>query len=443
MHEIGQFVGQGFAQGLRQSSDDIREAFADMNAKLTDAMVTARETIAKEQEKLDKLRAAKKPDEAAIKKSQEVIKQNEDLLARSRAGHIALTKALRDEKAELIGLANDYERVGEKLKNAEKALGEARRTRDDAIAGFEQQYSQLPDIIRERQDEEGKTVAVEDQLGPYLEALKFQADAIAAYQATLQELRKLGLDDATYQKLLKEGPVNQQFANQLLAGGKTAIQSLNTLDKQLMKVSQTLAVNAGKNLYQAGVDAAQGLVNGLKKKRSDIREEMEEIAREMIRALKKELKIKSPSEAFAEIGRQSMEGMAKGLEDSSKKVTDSMHAVADGALTAMKSSMARLSGAVADEINPHPVITPVIDLTQVRTAGAEMSAIIAAASHDQAVHISAQQNVLEEEGVLAGVGGPMVKFEQNNYSPAALTEVEIYRQTRNQLSQLKSALAGT
>ena len=443
MREIGQFVGQGFAQGLRQSSDDIREAFADMNDKLTDAMITARETIAKEQEKIDKLREAKKPDEAAIRKSQEIIKQNEALLARSKAGHIALTKALRDEKAELIKLADDYERVGIKLKNAEKALVDARRVRDDAIAGFEQQYSQLPEIVREFQDEEGKTQMVEDQLGPYLEALKFQADSIAAYQATLQELRKLGLDDATYQKLLKEGPVNQQFANQLLAGGKTAIQSLNTLDRQLMKVSQTLAVNAGKNLYQAGVDAAEGLVKGLKAKRSDIREEMETIAREMIRALKKELKIKSPSEAFAEIGRQSMEGMAKGLSDSSRRVSDSIDHVADSALAAMKSSMARISSAVADEINPHPVITPVIDLTHVRTAGAEMSAIIAAASHSQAVHISAEQNVLEEEGVLVGAGGPMVKFEQNNYSPAALTEVEIYRQTRNQLSQLKSALAGT
>jgi len=32
-------------------------------------------------------------------------------------------------------------------------------------------------------------------------------------------------------------------------------------------------------------------------------------------------------------------------------------------------------------------------------------------------------------------------FEQNNYSPESLSEIEIYRQTKNQLSQLKSALS--
>ena len=32
------------------------------------------------------------------------------------------------------------------------------------------------------------------------------------------------------------------------------------------------------------------------------------------------------------------------------------------------------------------------------------------------------------------------RFEQNNYSPEALSDLEIYRQTRNQLSQVKDAL---
>lgn len=444
MHQIGQFVGEGFANGLRGSTEDIREAFVDMNNKLTDAMVTARETIAKEQEKLDKERAEKKPDEAAIKKSQEIIKQNQDLLARSRAGHILLTKALRDEKAELIGLVNDYEKVGEKLKKAEQALVDARRTRDDAIAGFEQQYSALPEIVREFQDEEGKTQVVEDQLGPYLEALKFRTEAVAAYQHTLQELRKLGLDDATYQKLLREGPENQRFADQLLSGGKTAVQSLNTLDTELMKVSKSLAVSAGKNLYQAGVDAAEGLIKGLKKKRSDIREAMEEIAREMILALKKELKIKSPSEVFAEIGRFSMEGMARGFSDSKSVLMGSVEDAADNAIAAMKSSMRRISNAVTDELNPNPTITPVLDLTQVKAAAGEMASLVtspltAAASYSHAAAISAESRNAELEDILAA-GGAAVKFEQNNYSPKALSEIEIYRSTKNQLSQLKSVL---
>jgi tape measure domain-containing protein len=438
MYNIGKFVGEGFANGLRGSQSDINAAFAKMNEELTEAMVTARETIAKEQEKLDKLRSEKKPDEAAIRKAQETIKENNDLLARSSAAHTTLVKQLKGEKSELIGLVNDYDKITERLKGAKDALLEATKTRDDAIKGFTDQYSQLPQIVKEGVDAEGNKIQVADQLGPYLDALKFQTDAVAAYQATLDQLRKLGLDDVTYQKLLKEGPENQRFADQLLSGGRTAIQSLNTLDQNLMRVSKTLAVNAGKNLYQAGVDAAAGLVKGLQSKQSDIRKQMETIAREMVRALKKELGIKSPSTVFAEIGRFAMEGMAKGFIDSSKVVTNAIDAAAQNALTTMRNSMSAMSNIVSDELNPNPIITPILDLTQVRVQSRELSALTSA--YGQASLISADQQARQDEELIAANDGPSVMFEQNNYSPKALTEVDIYRQTKNQLSQLKTVL---
>jgi hypothetical protein len=445
MIEIGRNVGQGFAQGIRGSTDDIKSAFSDLNQKLTDQMVTSREIIAKEQDKLDALRKAKKPDADAIREAQKIIAENQDILERTTAAHNTLVTTLKSEKIELIGLTNEYERISERLKGAKTALDEARKTRDEAVRGFTDQYATLPDIIKT--DAQGNVI--DDQVGPYLEALKNQANAVTAYQATLQQLRKLGLDDATYQKLLKEGPADQQFANQLLAGGKTAVSSLNTLDGNLQKVSKTLAVNAGKNLYQAGVDAAAGLVRGLQSKKSDIYDEMETIARGMVAALKKELKIKSPSQVFAEIGRFSMEGMAQGFSDSSQMVTDAVDLAAKDALTAMRQSMSDISSIVTDELNPQPVITPILDLTQIRSQAEELTSlttpipITAAASYGQASIISSQQNTAEADQAVVAPGGTSVKFEQNNYSPEALTEIEIYRQTKNQLSQLKSALAIT
>jgi hypothetical protein len=300
----------------------------------------------------------------------------------------------------------------------------------------------LPDITTT--DAEGNSI---DQLAAYEDALRHQTDAVSAYQATLQQLRKLGLDDATYQKLLKEGTADQQFATQLLSGGKTAVDGLNKLDRNLTETSKRLATNAGKNLYQAGVDAAQGLVNGLQSKKGDIYDQMEAIARGMVAALKRELKIKSPSQVFAEIGRFSMEGMAKGFTDSSQMVTDAVDQAATDALTAMRQSMSDISSIVTDELNPQPVITPILDLTQIRSQAEELTSlttpipITAAASYGQASIISSQQNTAQADEAAVAPGGTSVKFEQNNYSPEALTEIEIYRQTKNQLSQLKSALA--
>jgi hypothetical protein len=109
--------------------------------------------------------------------------------------------------------------------------------------------------------------------------------------------------------------------------------------------------------------------------------------------------------------------------------------------------MSGLSDGVAAEIDPNPVITPILDLSQVRTQAQELSAltntvpITAAASYGHASSISASTPTTQAEDPNVAKAAASVTFEQNNYSPSALSEVEIYRQTKNQLSQLKTALA--
>jgi tape measure domain-containing protein len=524
MYRIGQFVGQGFAQGLRGSSDDIRGAFTDLNTKLSDAIRDARETIKTESAKLrqeqsdeaDKIHeinqkkykheaervaaieAVHKQYADTIQRSEELIAQNQNVLDRSAAARTTLTKSLQDEKRELIGLANEYDRIGNKLDDANKHLTDLRKQRTDFISSTEEQYAAAPDIsdpmTKEIADAKGKIAdakaalkeaksAIEpdtqaiasaqaavldaqqqfddlvagkvlnakgtgvDLLATYVKSLQTQTTTVAAYQSTLQQLRKLGLDDVTYQKLLSEGPTDQRFAEQLLAGGKTAVNSLNTLDAQLGSVSQTLATNAANNLYNAGIQSAQGIVRGLQSQESEIRKEMAKIGRQMIAALKRELKIKSPSEEFAEIGRYSMEGMAKGFTDSTNVVADAVDGAAKDALTAMKRSMSGISDSMAAEIDPNPVITPILDLSQVRSQAQELSAltntvpITAAASYGHATSISASTPTTQADETNVAKPAASVTFEQNNYSPSALSEVEIYRQTKNQLSQLRSALA--
>ncbi len=162
----------------------------------------------------------------------------------------------------------------------------------------------------------------------------------------------------------------------------------------------------------------------------------------MLAALKKELKQKSPSQEMAEIGMYAMAGLAKGVSDSSSMVTDAIDQSAKDALTAMKKSMSDISQAVTDELNPNPVITPILDLSLVQDQAKNLVIpITAAASFGQASTISSEQTAAQADETLATPIGTSVKFEQNNYSPEALTEIEIYRQTRNQLSQLKSVLA--
>jgi tape measure domain-containing protein len=489
MYDIGNYVGQGFAQGLRGSQKDINDSFVEMNDKLTEAMRTARETIATEQDKLDKLRAAKKPDMQAIKDTQKVIAENQALLDRSTAAHAALIGKLKSQRVELSGLANEYDKVSVKLKKAQDALAAIVKIRDDAIRDFKAQYSASPEIsgpmvqeiadsraaIKAEQDKlaelqksgnstpeqiaaqynaiaeaqakfdtlvSGKVLNAEgtavDQLATYVQSLKTQADTVAAYSSTLDQLRKLGLDDATYQKLLSEGPADQAFASQLLAGGKTAVASLNTLDKNLATVSGTLATHAAKNLYQAGVDSAAGIVKGLESKRVAIRNKMSNIAQDIINTLKKELKIKSPSQVMADLAGYAMEGFAKGIFDNSKIMRNAVSDTVKDTMDALRASMKKSTSVNGLELQP--VITPVLDLSLVRAASGKLAQLTDVTSYAQASAISTEQ-LAAEEAAKAAASGTSIKFEQNNYSPESLSEVEIYRQTKNQLSQLRAAFA--
>jgi hypothetical protein len=232
----------------------------------------------------------------------------------------------------------------------------------------------------------------------------------------------------------------------LLAGGAPAIASINSLDSQLGTASETLGENAATNLYKAGEEAARGLVKGLEDQKKELEKLMNGLATTMVDAIKKKLKIKSPSEVFAKLGELTMDGMAKGFASGSQNVSNAADAAAQEALDAMRKTMREISSVVTDEIDPNPTITPVLDLTQVRNKAAELAALkdrfALDAAYGQAASISSARTVAEVEAIAAS-GGSTVKFEQNNYSPEALTEVEIYRRTRNQLSQLKSALAVT
>jgi hypothetical protein len=67
--------------------------------------------------------------------------------------------------------------------------------------------------------------------------------------------------------------------------------------------------------------------------------------------------------------------------------------------------------------------------------------ITAAASYGQATSISAEKSSVDAaavagDGLAAGIA--KIEFNQTNTSPESLSEVEIYRQTNNQLSKLKS-----
>lgn len=434
MEEIGRYVGKGFADGLVGSQSDVKNAFETLGNMLSTDLSEIRKRIVEEKAKLKKLQENPQANAKEIKAAQNALKQDQAILTKLSSANKVLIASHKEEQKELLGLSKKYDVIGNKLEAAKQVLEEATRARNEAATSYKEQYSELPAFVS------GPDVIESDMVNSYLTSLKNQLTAIQKYKLTLDKLRKLGLDDTTYKKLLDEGTIDQQFASQLLAGGKTAVKNLNGLDIKLTKSAKALADTGARNLYQAGIDVSAGIVKGITSQQGNIAKAMEVIAGTLVNSIKTKLGIKSPSKQFAELAKLSIQGMINGFVNSSKQLSNSVDQVAENALTTMRNSISKYS--FDDLIDMEPTITPIMDLSLIRKDATRLSDMIktpiGTVSLDQASIISAKQIALKAEENMPNVNETSIRYVQNNYSPRELSPIEIYRQTRNQLSQLRS-----
>jgi hypothetical protein len=186
------------------------------------------------------------------------------------------------------------------------------------------------------------------------------------------------------------------------------------------------------------------MINGIGGMAQKLLDKVENVVKAPVKLATKILKIFSPSHVSYEIGAQTIAGMTQGISDNADNPTN---AVGDMVNT-MIDSMSMIPDALAGMTDLNPTITPVLDLTQMQAGADKMTDMVntaptvGVASLGQAASISAA--TAAAQGATDGTdasGAPTIKFEQNNYSPESLSPIEIYRQTRNQLSQAKAVLA--
>jgi tape measure domain-containing protein len=203
--------------------------------------------------------------------------------------------------------------------------------------------------------------------------------------------------------------------------------------------------SAGANLASAIID---GLVDTLSSLGGRVVGKLVDIASGALNAVKKKLGIHSPSREFAEVGKQMMQGLILGVDNHASQVNKSLASTADDLIDTMVKSLSAIPDALDGVVDLNPVITPVLDLSSVQSGAKQLGGILSTtpisptASLGQANTISAQRNAAQtvQEGSSPDSKAPEIKFEQNNYSPKALSEVEIYRNTKNQMALLKRAL---
>lgn len=438
-YKIGQYVVQGFVNGMDGDKASINNAFYGLRAQLADFRREAAKDIGELTLKLKELNKARTKDRAAIRETTHALNLARAEYAKTNTAYTILTKKYLDDTIVLGKLADKYDVYTAKINRAKQALADLTKTRDDYAKSIADQYSDLATPA------DGQSVA------EFIAAGKKQLADTKAYAALLQKLRKLGLNDEAYKDLLAKGPAGMAFAQELLGVGKSGIVQINKISSDLDKWGASLGKVAAANLYQAGINAAAGLVKGLQKSQGLIEKQMDAIAAAMLKAIKKALGIKSPSREFMEIAKFSLQGMALGMEKYGSEVDDSAKRVGENAIATLRRTMSGISDVVTTDANFNPTIRPVLDLTGVKSDATRIAGLLRAtplkvdAASDQAKNAAAgySNNKTVEQENESVKGETNFEFTQINNSPKPLSNAEIYRQTRNQLSIAKGALTGS
>jgi hypothetical protein len=193
--------------------------------------------------------------------------------------------------------------------------------------------------------------------------------------------------------------------------------------------------------YSAGAYLVDGFVAVIGDNIYKAEAKAKAMAQKAAEAAEKELAVKSPSKRFYKIGDYAGQGFVNALGDYEAKAAEAGSGMAESAINSLNYVVSRISEFINNNIDSQPAIRPVLDLSNVEEGKRKLNALF---SRTQAISVSASMNRSASEelqnGVIPNSNGNTYQFTQNNYSPKALSRVEIYRQTRNQFSALREAV---
>lgn len=197
-----------------------------------------------------------------------------------------------------------------------------------------------------------------------------------------------------------------------------------------------------KDNQKDAIDVGRYLVTGFAKGIRDNAREAIEAARAMAKAADKAareaLDVHSPSRKFYEIGEFVVAGFANSINDNLSMSSNAGKALGESSINGMNYAIGKMSDVINGNIDLTPTITPVIDLSNVKIGVRTINSMM---SKDKAYQINATMSggTANSQNGYGTSNGNVYQFTQNNYSPKALSRIDIYRQTRNQFASIERA----
>ena len=175
------------------------------------------------------------------------------------------------------------ENVGTAAKKTSKAvagIGDAAQATKDKIAGFTDELRKQNAVLDSARDAFASfkstvkdtingildfSSAATAESGTFIENLVAQAAKAADFGSKVRKLLSMGLSESAIAQVLAAGAdAGIKIADEIIAGGATVVDQVNTLISATASVAEELGMSAATQFYQAGITAGQALVDGVR-----------------------------------------------------------------------------------------------------------------------------------------------------------------------------------
>ena len=164
-------------------------------------------------------------------------------------------------------------------------------------------------------------------------------------------------------------PKFRMFGTQMIQNLENGARSRQSGVTNVFRSALSSALNVANaysgSFYSVGANMMFGLARGIRRNQSSAINAAAAAASASLAAAKRRLDINSPSKEFEWIGEMSDRGLARGFEKYGHLVETSAIGAADVAMLGMQAVLSRLNTIVNEGMDVRPVITPVMDLSNV------------------------------------------------------------------------------
>ena len=199
------------------------------------------------------------------------------------------------------------------------------------------------------------------------------------------------------------------------------------------------------NFYSAGGYMIIGLAEGMKANESLAIEAASDVAAKALKAAKDKLQINSPSKVTYGFGRFFDLGLSNGIYDYADRVEKATDEISNQALSTAQIIAENIAATMDEDFEYQPTIRPVLDMDEVDSGLNSFDRNFANRSMNLAGSINRVQKAAPADKYAESVnpsqnqngGSNTYNFNQYNYSPKALSRIDLYRQTNNQFAMMK------